>query len=135
MIIKAFKNKWFIGFIIIGSILGGIIGFVGSELHERKIDNAKTVELVHYFHPEWTHIHGIMDTIYKEEYMKFTLDTSLSTIVSYPSRGIPTSGRLYLLDVTQDSALGLIGRENDHPTITDPRYQELWVWMKHVKEK
>ncbi|NVK03202.1 MAG: hypothetical protein HWD92_00205 [Flavobacteriia bacterium] len=135
MIVKAFKNNWFIGVIIIGSILGGIIGFLGSELHERKRDNEKAVELVHYFHPEWTHIHGITDTIYQDEYMKFTLDTSLSTIVSYPSRGIPTSGRLYLLDVTQDSVLGLIARENDHPTMADPRYQELWVWMKHVKEK
>jgi hypothetical protein len=76
-----------------------------------------------------------MDTIYKEKYMKFTLDTSLSTIVNYPCRSIPASGRLYLLDVTQDRALGLIGRENDHPTIADPRYQELWVWMKHIKEK
>ena len=99
------------------------------------MENEKEVELVHYFRPEWTHIHGITDTSYREEYIKFTLDTSLSSIVNYPSRSIPTSGRLYLLDATQDSTLGLIGRENDQPTTADPRYQELWVWMKHVKDK
>jgi len=135
MILETFKNKWFIGFIVIGSIIGGIVGFIGSEMHDRKIEKAKKVELVHYFRPEWTHIHGIMDTSHREEYIKFTLDTSLSSTVNYPSRSIPTSGRLYLIEVTQDSVLGLIGRENDHPTTADPRYQELWVWMKHVKEK
>ena len=135
MSLKTFKNKWFVGFIVVGSIIGAMIGFVGSELHSKKMENAKEVELVRYFRPEWTHIHGITDTSYREEYIKFTLDTSLSSIVNYPSRSIPTSGRLYLLDATQDSTLGLIGRENDQPTTADPRYQELWVWMKHVKDK
>ena len=135
MIVEAFKNKWFIGFIVIASLVGGIIGLIGSEIHERKIENAELVQLIHYYNPEWNYIPGIMDTNYKEEYMEFILDTSLSSIVNFPIRSIPTTGHLYLLDLTQDSTLALIGRENDNPTMADPRYQELWVWVKHVRKK
>ena len=132
MTAKDFKHNWFIGFIIIGSIIGAFIGLVGSKSHERRIKKAEVVELKHYFHPEWSHIHGIMDTSYKEAYMKVTLDTSLTSSINYPSRAIPTTGRFYLLGFTQDSTLALVGRENDNPTIADPRYQELWLWKNHV---
>lgn len=129
---QAFKNKWFIGFIVIGSIVGGIIGIIGSEMHARKIATAQRIQLVDYYNPDRLYISGIEDTLLKKEYLLFENDTVYPKALNFKSSAIKTTQKLYALDFTKDSSLVLVARENDNPTMADPRYTELWVWRNHV---
>ena len=132
MIVKAFKNKWFIAFIVIGSIIGAIIGFIGSEMHARKIAAAQRIQIVDYYNPDRLYINGIEDTLLKKEYLSFENDTVYPKAINFKSSAIKTTQKLYALDITKDSSLVLVARENDNPTMADPRYTELWVWRNHV---
>lgn len=135
MITEAFTNKWFIGFIVIGSIIGAIIGFIGGEMHERKIEAAEEIELEDFHKPDLLYITGIEDTLLVEEYISFEKDTIYPKAIEFDFKTIKTDKKIYALDWTNDSLLVLVGRQNSNPTTVDPRWTELWIWEKHVKRK
>ncbi len=130
-----YRNKWFWIVWIIFSITGGAIGFIWSRNHANKINKAERIELQDYFRSDEIFIHGIEDTTFADDYIKFEMDTAFPKPLTFKSSAIRTDKKLYALNYTQDSSLVLVARENDTPTMEDPSYSELWVWRKHVKRK
>ena len=132
MIISAFSSKWFLGFVVIGSLLGGVLGYVGSEIRQRKLDAGERVEVVHHYFPDVGYINGVEDTLFKNEYISFEMDTVYPKTLNFEGAVIRVDGRHYAIDFTADSSLVLIARQNDFARLADPSYMELWVWRKHV---
>ncbi len=135
MMTEAIRSKWFIGFIVIVAIIGGIIGFIGGEMHEKKIKNAEEIELKDFNKPDRLYITGIEDTMLGEEYINFEKDTTYPKAIEFDFGTIKTDKKIYALDWTRDSLLVLVGRQNSSPTTVDPRWTELWVWGKHIRKK
>lgn len=128
-----FRNKWFWIIWLIAALTGALIGFIGSEIRGRKIENAEVVKLEDHYKPDRLYITGIEDTALKERYLNFEKDTVYPKSLNFEIKTIKTDKEIYALEWSKDSSLVLVLRYNSEPTTSNPRWTETWVWEKHVK--
>jgi hypothetical protein len=131
MFFYIFKKKWFwIAWLII-SIIGGLIGYVGSNQTEQNYNNAQSATVLDFRNSKYPSIIGISNLKYKNEYVKIFTDSNNKT-TNVPFQVIDNGTFVKILDYSNDSLLIHVALKNSKTTSSSPPYQELWVWKEFV---
>jgi hypothetical protein len=131
MFFYLFKKKWFWIVWLIVSIIGGLIGYVGSNQREQNYNNGKYAKVLDFRQSKYPSIIGIKNLNDKEVYIRIFMDSTIKTL-DVPSSIIENGKMVKILSYTDDSLLIQVAVKNRNTTSTKPPYQEIWLWKEFV---